>query len=76
MSLENNLFYHFSANPDYRKLQAEDAYPAISQIIKDNQAAIAKIVTENKNNRSWNNLMLKLAELDNNLSLAFFPLGH
>ncbi|MBP3194457.1 MAG: M3 family metallopeptidase [Cardiobacteriaceae bacterium] len=76
MSLENNLFYRFDANPDYRKLKAEDAYPAISQILKDNQAAIAKIVAENKNNRSWDNLMLKLAELDNNLSLAFFPLGH
>jgi len=61
--------------PPFSQIKPEHAVPAITQIVADNRAAIAKLLQPGKT-YTWANLAEPLEEIDDRLNKAFAPVGH
>ena len=61
--------------PPFSRITPEHVKPAVEEIIRDNEEAVTKLLSEG-NAYSWKNLQETMDALDDRLSQAWSPVGH
>ena len=62
--------------PPYSAIKPEFVEPAIDQILADNRAAIAELLKTQKENPTWQGLVVAFDELNDRLGQAWSPVTH
>nr|WP_244965994.1 MULTISPECIES: oligopeptidase A [Pseudomonas] len=62
--------------PPYSAIKPESVEPAIDQILADNRAAIAELLKTQKENPTWQGLVVAFDELNDRLGQAWSPVTH
>lgn len=75
MTVNNPLLQDFDL-PPYSQIRPEHVEPAIEQILADSRAAIAELLETQRDNPSWDGLVLALDELNARLGRAWSPVSH
>ncbi|MDN3235259.1 oligopeptidase A [Pseudomonas sp. WAC2] len=75
MSASNPLLQPYDL-PPYSAIKPEFVEPAIDQILADNRAAIAELLKTQKENPTWQGLVVAFDELNDRLGQAWSPVTH
>ncbi|AYN92741.1 oligopeptidase A [Pseudomonas sp. LTJR-52] len=75
MSVSNPLLQPYDL-PPYSAIKPESVEPAIDQILADNRAAIAELLKTQKENPTWQGLVVAFDELNDRLGQAWSPVTH
>ncbi|WP_074821686.1 MULTISPECIES: oligopeptidase A [Pseudomonas] len=75
MSASNPLLQPYDL-PPYSAIKPEFVEPAIDQILADNRAAIAELLKTQKENPTWQGLVVAFDELNDRLGHAWSPVTH
>ncbi|MFK4132769.1 oligopeptidase A [Pseudomonas luteola] len=75
MSASNPLLQPYDL-PPYSAIKPESVEPAIDQILADNRAAIAELLKTQKENPTWQGLVVVFDELNDRLGQAWSPVTH
>ncbi|MFC6476187.1 oligopeptidase A [Pseudomonas asuensis] len=75
MSASNPLLQPYDL-PPYSAIKPESVEPAIDQILADNRAAIAELLKTQKENPTWQGLVVAFDELNDRLGQAWSPVTH
>nr|WP_312509125.1 oligopeptidase A [Pseudomonas luteola] len=75
MSASNPLLQPYDL-PPYSAIKPESVEPAIDQILADNRAAIAELLKTQKENPTWQGLVVAFDELTDRLGQAWSPVTH
>ncbi|WP_260466364.1 oligopeptidase A [Pseudomonas luteola] len=75
MSASNPLLQPYDL-PPYSAIKPESVEPAIDQILADNRAAIAELLKAQKENPTWQGLVVAFDELNDRLGQAWSPVTH
>nr|WP_319527087.1 oligopeptidase A [Pseudomonas laurentiana] len=75
MSANNPLLQSYDL-PPFSAIRAEHVLPAIEQILADNRSAIAAILKSQRDNPTWEGLVLAMDELNDRLGAAWSPVSH
>ncbi|NES09045.1 oligopeptidase A [Pseudomonas laurentiana] len=75
VSANNPLLQSYDL-PPFSAIRAEHVLPAIEQILADNRSAIAAILKSQRDNPTWEGLVLAMDELNDRLGAAWSPVSH
>ncbi|TWI57572.1 oligopeptidase A [Pseudomonas duriflava] len=75
MSASNPLLQPYDL-PPYSAIKPEHVEPAIDAILADNRAAIAELLKTQKENPTWQGLVVAFDELNDRLGQAWSPVTH
>lgn len=74
-SMSNPLLQDFDL-PPYAAIRPEHVEPAVEQILSENRAAIAQLLTQPASQMTWDSLVVALDEIGERLSKAWSPVRH
>lgn len=75
MTADNPLLQPFDL-PPYSRIKPEHIEPAVDTILADNRAALAKLLSEQSGQPTWDSFVLALDELGERLGRAWSPVSH